>query len=84
MRLLKLLHWLLLTLAITAPSVPTTLPAAVSPIAIDSVEMQDYRRIWGSPSGCFYFLKQSSFEVRQFAQNKTVAQASFQPEVDFF
>jgi|GEM_PF-2015458 len=75
MRLLKLLHWLLLTLAITAPSVPTTLSAAVSPIAIDSVEMQDYRRIWGSPSGCFYFLRQSSFEVRQFAQNKTVAQA---------
>ena len=74
MRLLKLLHWLLLTFAITA-SIPATLPAAVSPIAIDSVEMQDYRRIWGSPSGCFYFLRQNSFEVRQFAQNKTVAQA---------
>jgi hypothetical protein len=74
MRLLKLLHWLLLTLATTA-LIPTTLPAAVSPIAIDSVEMQDYRRIWGSPSGCFYFLRQNSFEVRQFAQNKTVAQA---------
>ena len=74
MRLLKLLQCLLLTLAITA-SIPATLPAAVSPIAIDSVEMQDYRRIWGSPSGCFYFLRQSSFEVRQFAQNKTVEQA---------
>jgi hypothetical protein len=74
MRLLKLLHWLILTLAITA-LIPITLPAAVSPIAIDSIEMQDYRRIWGSPSGCFYFLRQNSFEVRQFAQNKTVEQA---------
>jgi hypothetical protein len=74
MRLLKLLHCLLPTLAIAALT-PTTLPAVVSPVAIDSVEMQDYRRIWGSPSGCFYFLKQGSFEVRQFGQNKTVEQS---------
>lgn len=74
MRLLKLLLSGLPILAIIA-LLPTVLSAAVSPIVVDSVEMQDYRRIWGSPSGCFYFLKQGGFEVRQYAQNKTVAQS---------
>jgi hypothetical protein len=74
MRLLKLLHPGFLTLAIVALT-PTIMSAMVTPTEVDSVEMQDYRRIWGSPSGCFYFLKQGGFEVRQYAQNKTVAQS---------
>ncbi len=74
MRLLKPLLRLLPTFAIAA-LIPVTLSATVSPTAIDSVEMQDYRRIWGSPSGCFYFLRQNGFEVRQYTQNKTVTQA---------
>jgi hypothetical protein len=73
MHLRKLLHFFLFTFAITALRL-TGAPAPVTPVAIDSVEMQEYRRIWGSPSGCFYFLKRSGFEVHRFGQNTTLEQ----------
>lgn len=73
-----LLPQLLLSVPLTVAMItmlPITALAVVTPTPVDSVEMQNYRRIWGSPSGCFYFLKQSGFEVRQYAQNKTVTQS---------
>ncbi len=73
MHLLKILQPALFTLVLTASALIAA-PLPATPVMIDSVEMQDYRRIWGSPSGCFYFLRRNDFEVRQFTENKTLSQ----------
>jgi hypothetical protein len=73
MTLLKFLNLVILVLNLTTLRAFAA-PVPVNPVEIDSADLQDYRRIWGSPSGCFYFLRHNDFEIRQYAQNKTMSQ----------
>lgn len=71
------LHTLLQLIVIVAISMPAlvAVPLAVTPVVVDSADMQGYRRIWGTPSGCFYYLRRSSFEVRQIGTEKSLVQS---------
>lgn len=44
-------------------------PYSVEPELIDSVAMDGYRRIWGSPEGAFLLLKKTGAEMREYPGN---------------
>ncbi len=41
-------------------------PYTVEPELIDTVEIESYKRVWGSPEGAFFLLKKSGAEIRQY------------------
>ncbi len=52
----------ILTIASTLLSGPYT----VEPLLIESLQLEDYRKIWGSPDGAFFLQKKSGTEIRQY------------------
>jgi hypothetical protein len=41
-------------------------PYAVQPELIDTVQLDEYRKIWGSPDGAFFLQRKSGVEIRQY------------------
>ncbi len=57
--------------AITLISSLYSEPYSVQPELIDTVLMEDYRRVWGSPDGAFFLQKKSAVEIRQYPSTES-------------
>ncbi|MGB5107985.1 MAG: hypothetical protein WBP29_04375 [Candidatus Zixiibacteriota bacterium] len=72
MRKTRLLSFIaLITIASSLNSEPYT----VQPELIDTILMEDYRKIWGSPDGAFFLQKKSGVDIRHYPsiENRSIS-----------